>query len=134
MIPHSASGGNSAIEDAACISECLDWAFKNGRNLSVASQAFEDLRKARVERMQTASHEGYGFLGAKGDFVKIRNAVLADAARHNDAELIIPEDERYARPKPARDMHARFPSEPYLQWLYRYDAIEEARSHLATLA
>lgn len=133
MIPHSASGGNSAIEDAACISECLDWASKTGQDVAVATQAFEDLRKARVERMQTASQEGYGFLGAKADFEPIRNAALAEGKRHDDAELALPEEERRKIPLPPKDMHARFPLPPYLQWLYGYDAIEVAKSHLATL-
>ncbi|KAF2159675.1 hypothetical protein M409DRAFT_32154, partial [Zasmidium cellare ATCC 36951] len=76
MIPHSASGGNSAIEDAACIAECLDWAYRNDKPISRATQAFETLRKPRVERMQQASREGYDFLGAKGDFLPIRDQAL----------------------------------------------------------
>ena len=134
MLPHTASGGNSAIEDAACISECLDWAFRNGRDVSIATQAFEDLRKARVERMQRAGHEGYAFLGAKGDFTAIRDQALAEGTKLYDAELALPEDERRSWTKPEPDMNARFPLEPYLQWLYGYDAIAVAKEHLAQLA
>lgn len=39
MIPHSASGGGSAMEDAACVGECLDWAWqrhKQGADLNTA--------------------------------------------------------------------------------------------------
>lgn len=134
MIPHSASGGNSAIEDAVCISECLDWAAKNGQDVSGATQAFEDLRKARVERMQTASQEGYGFLGAGGEFEKIRDAAMAEAKQHSDAELALSEEERRKQPLAPSDMHARFPLPPYLQWLYGYDATNVTKTHLAMVA
>lgn len=134
MIPHSASGGNSAIEDAACISECLDWSFRNGRDISIATQAFETLRKPRVERMQKASQEGYMFLGAKGDFVPVRDQMIAEQSKQFDELLAIPEEVRRAKPKAEPDMHCRFPMEPYLRWLYGYDAIPVARKYLAGLA
>ena len=134
MIPHSASGGNSSIEDAACIAECLHWAFRNDQDISKATKAFEDLRKPRVERMQTTGHEGYAFLGAKEDFLPIRDAALAEGTKAYDEELELPEDVRRSKPKPDPDMHARFPLEPCLQWLYTYDAIAVARRYLAQLA
>ena len=133
MLPHTASGGNSAIEDAACIAECLDWAFHNSQDISIATKAFEDVRKPRVERMQTAGHEGYSFLGAKEDFLPIRDEALAGATKAYDEELALPEDVRRSRPKSDPDMNARFPLEPYLQWLYGYDAIAVTRRHLSNL-
>lgn len=139
MIPHSASGGNSAIEDAACIAECLVWAARmtsTGKTsldkaLSLATQAFEDIRKPRVERMQEASHEGFGFLGASEDFLPIRDQALADATKMYDELLALPEEERRSMPKATPDMKCRFPLEPYLQWLYGYDTIEATKNHLA---
>ena len=133
MLPHTASGGNSSIEDAACIAECLDWAFRHGRDLSTATKAFEDIRKPRVERMQTAGHEGYAFLGGKEEFLPIRDSALAEATKAYDEDLELPEEVRRSRPKSAPDMNARFPLEPYLQWLYGYDAIAVARQYLAQL-
>jgi len=138
MIPHSASGGNSAIEDAACLGECLDWASKqpvsNGVTLNTATETatrtFEEIRKPRVERMQKASHEGYGFLGAQGDFQFIRDKALADATKMYDADLALPDGKRRTKPRTPPDMHARFPLEPYLQWLYGYDAVAATRKHL----
>ena len=133
MIPHSASGGNSSIEDAACIAECLDWAYRNNKPVSLATQAFEHLRKPRVERMQEASREAYDFLGAKGDFLPVRNAALKEGTKLFDAALEIAEEERRKAPKPEKSMHERFPLPGYVQWLWEYDAIEVAREYLATL-
>ncbi|KAK4502673.1 hypothetical protein PRZ48_006099 [Zasmidium cellare] len=117
MIPHSASGGNSSIEDAACIAECLDWAYRNNKPISLATQAFEHLRKPRVERMQEASRE----------------SALKEGTKLFDAALEVPEEERKKAPKPEKDMHERFPLPGYVQWLWEYDAIEVAREYLATL-
>lgn len=83
--------------------------------------------------MQTASHEGYMFLGASEDFLPIRDQALAEQTKIYDEELSLPEDVRRSKPKPEPDMNARFPTEPYLQWLYGYDAIAVAREHLAQL-
>ena len=83
--------------------------------------------------MQKAGHEGYAFLGAKEDFLPIRDQALAEVTKAYDAELKLPEDIRRSRPKPDPDMNARFPLEPYLQWLYGYDAIAVAKQHLAQL-
>ena len=131
MIPHSASGGNSSIEDAACVAECLDWSSRNGRDIAEATQVFEGLRKPRVERMQEASREGAVFLGAYEDFIPIRDQAMAEQTKQYDIELALPEDVRRAKPKAKPDMHARFPTEPYLQWLYSYDAIAVTKEHLA---
>ncbi|KAF2102019.1 FAD/NAD(P)-binding domain-containing protein [Rhizodiscina lignyota] len=133
MIPHSASGGNSAIEDAAVLAECISWASDNGQPLSRATEAYEVLRKPRVQRMQTASHEGYGFLGAGGDLRPIRDAGLAQQTKALEAELNLSEEERMQEKPANKDMKARFPSAPYLQWLYATDVTEEAKSYLAGL-
>ena len=124
-------GGNSALEDAACITEALDWSHRTGKGVAAATEAFEYLRKARVERMQTGGHEGYAFLGAKGDFIPIRDAALAEGTKMYDADLALPEEVRETRPKPEPDMNARFPTEPMLQWLYSYDATAVTKQYLA---
>lgn len=56
MLPHSASDGNSAIEDAVSLAECLEWAWQRHQNektdlhkvITQATQAFENIRKPRV--------------------------------------------------------------------------------------
>ena len=83
--------------------------------------------------MQAGGHEGYGFLGAKGDFVAIRNAMLAEQTKMYDADLVVPEEVRRTRPKPEPDMNARFPGEPMLQWLYTYDAAAVTKKYLAEM-
>ena len=143
MLPHSASGGNSAIEDAVSIAECLDRAWHEhvvtGKDIfeliGRSTQAFENVRKTRVERMQIASHEGYDFLaGTDADFVPIRDKILADQTKVYDIELEIPEEERRARPKAEHDMNARFQTEPYLQWLYGYDSVAVTKEYLSRLS
>lgn len=129
MIPHSASGGNSAVEDGAVLGECVDWAIKNSRPISDATLAYEALRKARVERMQTASHEGYGFLGASGQQRVMRDTMLKAQKARTEEELKKSEAKRRKAPLPKKDMHARFPMPEYMQWLQGYDAIEEARRY-----
>ena len=133
MIPHSASGGNSAIEDAACLGECLDWAFRNAEPIALATKVYEELRKPRVERMQEASREGYAFLGASEDFMPIRDEMVAKQTKAFDDELMLSEEVRRAKPKAEPEMNGRFPFEPYLQWLYGHDVIEDTRQYLAGL-
>jgi hypothetical protein len=72
-------------------------------------------------------------LGAKGDFLPIRDAALAEATKAYDEDLALPEEVRRSRPKPEPDMNARFPMEPFLQWLYTYDATAVAKEYLAQL-
>ena len=127
MVPHAASGGNSAIEDAACIAECLDWAVQSGIPISAATSAFETLRRPRVERMQSLSPEGYSFLGAADDFLPIRNEALAEQTRLYDEELALPEDVRRQKAQPEPDMNAPYATKPVYQWLFRYDAIAATR-------
>lgn len=121
------------MEDAACISEALDWSYRRGRDVSIATQAFEHLRKARVERMQRGGHEGYAFLGANENFMPIRDAAFTEASKMYDEDLAVPDEVRRTRPKPEPDMNAAFPSEPMLQWLYTYDAVAVTREYMAEL-
>lgn len=143
MLPHSASGGNSAIEDAASIAECLDWArqvastgdMDLGTAISKATRAFEELRKPRVERMQKASQEGYEFLGATADGMMVRNKFLEESNKITDAELALPDVafKTMLNMREGADMHARFPLAAYRQWLYGYDAVAETRQHVANI-
>ncbi|OQV06470.1 FAD binding domain-containing protein [Cladophialophora immunda] len=129
MLPHAGSGGSCAIEDGAVLGECVGWAWENGRPIADATRAYEALRKPRVERIQAASHDGVVFLN--GDDAPARNAFLAKQLKIDQAELARPEEERRAQPRPPANMHAPFPSPPFLQWLYSYDAIKETRQYLA---
>lgn len=81
--------------------------------------------------MQTASHDGVGFLNAGGEMKEARDRHLAEVEKAWDVELQRPEEERRATAKSAPDMNAPFPSQPYLQWLYGTDVIAEARRYLA---
>lgn len=131
MIPHSASGGNSSIEDGGVLAECVDWAHKNGRPLSHATKAYETMRKPRVERMQQASREGYGFLNAGGEAAVQRNEMVRSVSAAIAKNLERPEVERRKDPKPKADMNAVFPTPPYRQWLQGFDAIPETQRWLA---
>jgi hypothetical protein len=61
--------------------------------------------------MQRGGHEGYAFLGAKGDFLPIQDAAVAEATRAYDEDLALDEGVRRSRPKPERDMNEKFPLE-----------------------
>lgn len=85
--------------------------------------------------MQIASREGYGFLGAKGDAVPMRNAALKAQTKAVEEQFALPEEILRAKANQhTPDMHARFPSTAYLMWLNRYDATQVAREHLAKLS
>jgi hypothetical protein len=133
MLPHAASGGTSAIEDAAVLAECMEWAFQSGYGASQGTEAYEKLRKARVERMQQGAREGYGFLSAEGEFAEKRDCMIAEGTKSVEAELQLSEQERRAQPVPKADAQAPFPSPPYTQWLNRADVIPEARNYLGGL-
>ena len=128
MTPHSASGGNSAIEDGAVLGECVDWVVRNNRPIYDATKAYEEIRKARVARMQIASHEGDGFLGASGEQRLVRDRMLKAQKARVEEDLKTSEAERRAK-VPKKDMNARFPRPEYMQWLQGYDAIEEAKRY-----
>jgi salicylate hydroxylase len=133
MLPHAASGGSSAIEDAAVLAECIEWAFQSGHGVSRGTEAYEKLRKMRVERMQLAAREGYGFLSCEGELAEERDRMLAAETESVEAELQLSEKEKRAKLLPEADIQAPFPSPPYMQWLYRADVLKEARSYLAKL-
>lgn len=59
--------------------------------------------------------------------------MMAGATKAYDEDLALPDEVRRTRAKERPDMNAKFPSEPYLQWLYGYDAIAVAREYLAKL-
>ena len=83
--------------------------------------------------MQRGGHESYAVLGAKGDFLPVRDALFAEATKAYDEDLALPEAVRRSRPKPEPDMNAHFPMEPFLQWLYTYDATTVTKEYLARL-
>lgn len=121
MITHAASGPSSAIEDAAVLAETLTWAAQRGGSISKATEAYEQIRKPRVTRLQEISREHYGFLSASGEAVKYRNTALKELDNQMWETLKIPEEERRKIPKPEPDPNAPFPT----QWLYGYDAIQD---------
>lgn len=166
MIPHSGSGGSSSIEDAICLTMCLDWACnksqaqssstKSSSNstsssdnesdtsatsasafpdlhklLADATSAYEIIRKARVERLQVASHEGYNYHGSVDQAT--REAALSAVTAKYKEELTLPEEERRNRPKTVPDMFAKFPLPAYCQWLYDYDTVAVTQEYLAKL-
>jgi len=53
--------------------------------------------------------------------------MLAERMKAEDEELKVPEQERRKKPLPPANMKAPFPSPPYTQRLYGYDAIRESR-------
>jgi 2-polyprenyl-6-methoxyphenol hydroxylase-like FAD-dependent oxidoreductase len=134
MLPHAASGGTSAIEDAAVLAECIEWAFQSGHGVSQGTEVYEELRKTRVERMQQAAREGYGFLNAEGELAEERDRMLAAETKSVEAELQLSEKEKRTKIVPEADIQAPFPSPPYMQWLYRADVLKDARSYLAGLS
>lgn len=166
MIPHSGSGGSSAIEDAVCLTECLNWAcerfqaqsastssstshsnsnsssgFESNDNATVSSDlhsllaqatnAYEKVRKPRVERLQIASHEGYNYHGSVDQAT--REAALHAATAKYKSELTLPEEERRKRPKTTPDMTAKYPLPAYVQWLFDYDTVTVTQEYLAKL-
>lgn len=141
MVPHSASGGSSAMEDAACVGECLDWAWqkhKQGADLdtaiSIATKAYEDIQNLRVGRMQAASYEAYGFLGGSDPaFLSIRDQSLKETTEYYGGYLALSEQERRSKAKVAPDMNGRFPLDPYRQSLHEHNATATTKDHFAQL-
>ena len=133
MTPHSASGGNAAIEDAAVLAECLTHSYTLHLPASSGTDAYENLRKPRVERMQAASKEGYGLLSAGGAVAEQRNAMRKNMTNVEEADLARDVEERKRTAielRKTRDMHAPFPTVPYMMWLFSFDAIEDAKRYL----
>lgn len=84
--------------------------------------------------MQAACHEGVEFLQTKDpDVMVMRNKMMAAATKAYDEDLALPDEVRRTRAKETPDMNAKFPTEPYLQWLYGYDAIAVAKEYLDKL-
>lgn len=131
MLPHAGSGGSTAIEDGAVLGECVAWAWENGRSIADATQAYETLRKPRVERFQSISREGVRWMN--GSFAAERNATLAKRLQVEQVYLARPEEERRADPRPEPDINAPYMSPGYQQWAFGYEAFKETQDYLATL-
>lgn len=131
MIPHAASGGNSAIEDGGVLAECADWTYRHGHSVSDATHAYELLRKPRVERLQRASRDNYGLLNAGGEEAARRNAMLRDLEAMVQAEMATTEVARRAIPRPVPDIDAATQTPAFRQWMRAYDAIGDAKAYLA---
>ena len=127
-------GGASAIEDAAVLGECLSWAYKNQRGVSAATEAYEKLRKPRVERLQDISRGNYGFLSADDEAARARDKALGLLMAAQDEHLLLSEEERVSGPKAAPDQSQPYPSPGLSQWMYAYDSIQTTREYLASLA
>ena len=148
MVPHAASGGTSALEDAAVLAVCLTHAWKSGHGADAASTWYEALRKPRVERMQKASKDGVGFLSAGGEEKRKRDELMKKVMEFEGRALEekmgknentstgglasgIEGDEYDSNADVDRgDMWAPFPSPPYLLWLYGFDAVGETAKWL----
>ena len=146
MVPHAASGGTSAVEDAAVLAVCLTHGWKHGKSAGEAGTWYERLRKPRVERMQAASKDGCGFLSAGGEEKRRRDELLGLMMQVEGREL----EERMGRGEGAvdgtvgegecgsgsdaevdrGDMWAPFPTPLYLLWLYGFDAVGETAGWL----
>ncbi len=106
----------------------------NQRPIAEATKAFEDLRQPRVRRYQTASQEGdKALLNAPPKLIPMRDQAIAQQTKVYEEELLLSIEERRAKSLEAADMNARFPSEPYMQWLHRFDAIADTREYVKTL-
>jgi 2-polyprenyl-6-methoxyphenol hydroxylase-like FAD-dependent oxidoreductase len=131
MIPHAASGGNSAIEDGAVLGECVDWARKHGRSISDATLAYETIRKPRVEKLQELSRRMYSFSNCGGEEAAKRDAMLAQMTEVEAKKLSEKsEEERRAMPRAVADPDATPQTPPYRMWLRGFDAVGEARKYL----
>lgn len=125
MLPHTASGGSTAIEDAAALGECLSWC-KNPSDLPQATLAWQAIRKPRCERIQNASRENAGSLALPdGAAQQARDQRFRNVTRMQEEEFALSEEERRARTKAEPDMMAPFGTPAFSQWLYSYDAILE---------
>lgn len=141
MLPHVASGGNSAIEDAVTLAECLQWAWERGQSdeaalnkaIAQATSTFQIVRKSRVERMQTAAHESVTFLSAAGEDKIQRDKLMAMATEWYQGELAKSDEERMAQPRVPADSSAGFGQEPFSQWLYGHDALAVIKEALSKL-
>lgn len=132
MLPHNASAGGQAIEDGAVLAECMAWAAENKRSVADATEAFEKLRTVRVRRIQDQSRAGRGFMNAAGEARELRNTRLKAQTDASYLDLQKPFEQR-RRELPEPDISAYWPSAPYLQWLFAYDAVKETNQYLSTL-
>ena len=128
MLVHLASGGTTAMEDAAVLGECLDWA-QSPSDLRQATLAYQAIQKPRCEKIQDRSRENAGGLSMPdGPAQQSRDQMYEKQMQQQDEELALGEAERRARPKARPDMDAPFGDPSFFQWLYRYDAVEEVRA------
>jgi salicylate hydroxylase len=113
MLPYLAQGANSSIEDGAVLGLVLspDHGFRNRSQLPQTLKLFEDLRKARSERIASETFK------QRKDF-HLRDGLEQEAR-----------DELMLGMLQSGQVKAPFPSRstcPEVQgWLYGYDAMQE---------
>lgn len=114
MIPHSAPGENSPVEDAVPVVECLElsWQQHHTRGFNMHTAIAQATGNLGWKGMQIASQEGYTFLSASGEDDVRRNQALAAAVQCYDSELAVPEEVRPLRERVPADIHCKVFLEP----------------------
>ncbi len=129
MSPHAAQGSAMAIEDAAVLGECLSH-FKIPEELSAATDAYQAIRRPRVEHVQEiARGNGDMWVMPDGTEQQARDTRSKEMMGKYDQELKkIGREGMRAKPKPLPDMNGKWPEAAALMWLHGYDAIKEVSS------
>lgn len=116
MVPYLAQGAAQAIEDGACLAECLERAQKL-EDVPVLLRAFEDIRKPRCEIIQEGAR-------SNGDIWHLPDGP-AQQQRDRNWERT-PEEMRVAAKKDGQDPN-RWSDPEFQPWLFGYNIVEEVR-------
>ncbi|KAH9206540.1 FAD dependent oxidoreductase domain-containing protein [Leptodontidium sp. 2 PMI_412] len=122
MTPYMAQGATQAIEDAAVLSGCLAKA-QSLKDISRLTQAYEDIRKTRAEKIKATSYgnmKQYGLLD--GPEQEARDEMYSKnllPLPENTKEMVVS--------KP--DMNAVYGSPGFSSWVFTYDTNQALREY-----
>ncbi|KUJ06637.1 salicylate hydroxylase [Mollisia scopiformis] len=123
MMPYTAQGATSTVEDAAVLAGCLE-RVRSKEEISRLTEAYESIRKPRAEKVKKTSWgnmKHYGLVDGKEQ--EERDRMYAKTL------VVQTRDDEERADKPQKDANAPYGSAEFSMWLYGYDVEEELEKY-----
>lgn len=123
MMPYTAQGANSSIEDAAVLAVCLTRA-KSAKDIPTLTKAYEDIRKGRAEKIKHTSRGNMRQYHLEdGPEQEERDRIYAEGLKELSGEEQAKKKEELK--KPEKNENAEYGTPGFAMWLFGYDVEEE---------
>ncbi|CZR69021.1 related to salicylate hydroxylase [Phialocephala subalpina] len=122
MMPYTAQGATSSIEDAAVLAGCLE-RMERKEDVGRLMKAYEDMRKPRAEKLKSTSKGNMRQHGLDDGPEQVeRDRMYAETLKKQTGGEKMVE-------RPEKDMNAQYESAEFSMWIYGYDVEEELEKY-----